>query len=271
MLESRTRFKNPLDRFVKCLWHSAGEHRDWQRERILPTGSVDLVFKLQEDRPVQVFDPAGEKALSFSGATVSGAYSRHFALDTSRPVPTIGIHFHPGGAAPFLGVPAGELRNQHVSLQEFWGADALHIREQLMQVTSVSARFNLLEQALLNRLTELPRNYRAILYAAGLIRTSPSVSVKSVSESLGFSNQRLIRQFQNAVGLSPKLYCRIQRFQSVLDQIVSSEPISWVNVALDNGYYDQSHLIHDFREFTGVTPAEYRPVAPDRKNHMRTE
>lgn len=66
----------------------------------------------------------------------------------------------------------------------------------------------------------------------------------------------------------PKRYFRIQRFQSVLDQIVNGEQIRWVNVALKNGYYDQSHLIHEFRESTGVTPPEYRPVARDRKNHM---
>ncbi|WP_154935355.1 helix-turn-helix domain-containing protein [Gimesia maris] len=78
-----------------------------------------------------------------------------------------------------------------------------------------------------------------------------------------------MRQFQNSVGLTPpKRYFHIQRFQSVLDQIVSGEQIRWVNVALKNGYYDQSHLIHEFRESTGVTPPEYRPVAPDRKNHM---
>lgn len=268
MIESRTRFHNPLDLFVKCLWFSPGEHRDWQQERILPTGSVDLIFKLQDDHPIRIFDPADNSPRSVSGATVSGTYSQPFGLDTSRSSPTIGVHFHPGGAAPFLGVPVKALLNQHLSLEEFWGTQSLRVREQLLQATSTAERFGILEQALLDRLTEPAPNYQAMLHAAGLFRASRSTSVKAVSEALGFSSQRFIRQFQNAVGLTPKLYCRIQRFQSILDQIVSGNQLPWVNVALKHGYYDQSHLIQDFREFTGVTPLEYRPVAPDRKNHM---
>ncbi|WP_417383545.1 DUF6597 domain-containing transcriptional factor [Gimesia sp.] len=122
MLETRTQFTSPLNRFVKCLWHSEGEsNKDWQQEQILPTGSVDLIFKLQNNRPVPIFDPADNALPSCSGSIVSGAYSRPFTLDTSRPAPTIRVHFHPGGAAAFLGVPVSELMNLHLSLEELWG------------------------------------------------------------------------------------------------------------------------------------------------------
>ena len=76
------------------------------------------------------------------------------------------------------------------------------------------------------------------------------------------------QRFHESVGITPKRFCRIQRFQTVPDRMVEHEPIQWVNVALDNGYFDQTHLIRNFREFTGVTPMEYQPVEAGQKNHM---
>jgi AraC-like DNA-binding protein len=74
--------------------------------------------------------------------------------------------------------------------------------------------------------------------------------------------------FHSQVGLTPKLFGRVQRFQWLLDRINRGANVDWARVALDAGYFDQSHMIRDFRAFTGVSPVRYQPVEPDRKNHM---
>ena len=251
MIELRRKLRPPLGQFVDCLWYSHGTERLHARERLLPTGRVDITIKLQENR-----------------AVVSGAYSHPYVIDTSQSSPTLGIHFRPGGAAPLLGIPPGKLTNQHVALSELWGNAASALRAQLMEVSMVHSMFDLLENTLINRLVELDNSYVAIVNAVTLFTRPHPPSVQAMVESTGYPSKRFIRLFHEAVGLTPKLFCRIQRFQAVLDQIVGREKLDWVNVALDNGYYDQSHLIRDFRAFASVTPAEYRPIDASRKNHV---
>ena len=74
--------------------------------------------------------------------------------------------------------------------------------------------------------------------------------------------------FRDSVGLTPKLFSRIQRFQAVIGQLARGQRVEWAGVAADGGFYDQSHLNREFRAFAGVTPGEYRPVAPDRPSHV---
>lgn len=266
MLKLRSELRKPLNQFVDCLWYSNGESKSHRKERLLPTGCIDLVFKLRDDRSVRIFQE--DKTQSIGGAVVSGAYSRYYAIDTSQPSSTLGIHFRPGGAALFLGVPMSELMDRHINLEELWGREAVVLRERLMEAPSVSANFDLLEQTLLDRLTEPPHDYRAIRWAVEKFSFPTSDSVKAVGDSMGYRAKRFIRLFHDSVGLTPKLFCRIRRFQSVLDHIVSGEHVQWANVALDAGYFDQSHLIRDFRAFAGVTPLDYQPVESSRKNHM---
>jgi AraC-like DNA-binding protein len=92
--------------------------------------------------------------------------------------------------------------------------------------------------------------------------------VRQVCDASGYRPKRFIQLFENYVGLTPKVLCRVLRFQAVLDRIAARQTINWPKVALDCGYFDQSHLIRDFREFSGICPSDYRPVEPDRRNHV---
>ena len=268
MIELQTNLRPPLNQFVQCLWYSDGESRCHKMERLLPMGTVEVLFKLREDRAVRIVNDENDVTLQcIGGAVVSGAYTRHFAIDTSQPSPTIGVHFRPGGAAPFLDIPLSKLMNQHVGLEHVWGSCAADLRERLIEASSTRSRFAILEGALLDQLIGLPDDYPAIIRAARKF-TSPTTRVQAVRDSLDYRAKRFIRLFHDYVGMTPKVFCRIQRFQFVLDRIGGGQQVEWAKVALASGYYDQSHLIRDFRTFAGVTPAEYQPVEPGRKNHV---
>ena len=156
-----------------------------------------------------------------------------------------------------------------MSLEDLWGKTAHELRERLQDAKTPSLLFALLENALLERLRELPSNYRLVAQAIQKISACPtSVRVREVSDSTGYSQKRFIRLFHSQVGLTPKLFGRVQRFQWLLDQINHGTNVDWARVALDAGYFDQSHMIRDFRAFTGISPVKYQPVEPDRKNHM---
>jgi len=73
--------------------------------------------------------------------------------------------------------------------------------------------------------------------------------------------------FREQVGLTPKLYCRVLRFQGVVNAASSQREVDWAEVALDGGYCDQSHMAHEFRAFSGLTPGEWLATERPFRNH----
>jgi AraC-like DNA-binding protein len=260
----------PLAGFVDCFWHFDGYPSSHARERALPTGTVKLVVNLHEDR-MRVFlredDFEGQR---FRGSVVCGAQAGYFVLEPSQQMSVVGIHFRPGGAAPFLGAPAGEFTNRHLGLDDVWGApEASELRERLLEAGSSEAMFGVLEYALLNRLERPLLAHPAVAYALRQLAARPAVShISDIQDQTGYGAKRFIELFRNAVGLTPKVYCRIMRFQSVIERLACGRRVEWASVALDGGYCDQSHLNREFRALSGLTPSEYRPGDDDRPNHV---
>jgi AraC-like DNA-binding protein len=244
----------PLGALVDFFWIYEGYSAPHQREQVMPVPTPDVVFTL---------DSSG-RALS----GISGPRSKAFLLDTSLPFSAIGIHFRPGGGFPFFGVPVGELHNQTVSLDTLWRACAGTISDQLWEARSAEARFRILEHALLARARGRFDRHPAVTQAVALFDQSHgAVPVADVVRRTGVSQRHLIELFWSEVGLSPKRYCRVRRFNDVLRRIELLGDVDWTDVAHACGYFDQAHFNHDFRDFAGLSPSEYlrRRVA---RNHV---
>jgi AraC-like DNA-binding protein len=182
----------------------------------------------------------------------------------------MGVQFTAGGAWPFLGFPTGELHNQHLSLSAIWGRRADELHHQLLEARSAKARFRTLEETLLERLHEAAPQPAAVKYAlAAFDRTPHDQAIGTVSETVGLSARRFIEVFGDHVGMTPKLYCRVRRFQTVLRLIGGQATVDWAQVALACGYFDQAHFNRDFRAFAGVTPTTYLLEQSEHPNHVR--
>lgn len=259
----------PLDRFIECFWHLDGDTPGHTRERLLPTGSVSIVFKLRDDR-IRVFaddtDPCGE---NLGQSVVIGPYARYFVLDTSRPRASVGIYFRPGGASALLGESAHAFANRHVALGNVWGRAAAELSERLSAPTTPEAAFSLVEQTLIARLREPPRQHPAVAFALRQMAAKPALArISDLRAETGYAPKRFIELFRDAVGLTPKSFCRVQRFQQVIDRLARGGRVEWAAVAADGGYCDQSHLNREFRAFAGITPGQYRPAAANSPNHV---
>lgn len=170
----------------------------------------------------------------------------------------IGVHFKPGGLVPFLEMPASELTGQVIELDDLWGSDAADLRHRLLEATGAIARFRVLEEFLLRRAVRPLTHYPAVAHALSELRqASSAIRVRRVADSLGFSHKHFIELFRDAVGLTPKRFCRVRRFQQTLTEIHRGRGVNWAEVALDAGYYDQAHFVHDFKAFSGLRPSEY--------------
>jgi AraC-like DNA-binding protein len=240
--------KPPLSEFVDQIWLYSGYSVPHKQERLMPTGTMELVLDLKR-----------------GDAVLAGVHSRPTMIDTEDSMQILGVHFRPGGAFPFLGVPASELHNETVPLDAIWRSEAELVREQILAAPDDETRFDILERTLFRRATRLQR-HRAV--AHGLFRLGRPVVVSDVVEETGLSQRRFIDLFDREVGLTPKLYARVARFQRVLRRVHPSNDIDWTDVALACGYFDQSHLIHDFRAFAGISPTEYATYKTEHLNHV---
>jgi len=259
----------PLDRFIECFWHNEGDQAPHRRERLLPNGSFALLFNLGGDRLRRFADDADREGQALSGAAICGVQTSYAVRDTSRPRTVLGVHFRPGGAAPLLGLPASLLTDRHAALDDFWGARGRELHERLMEASTAEARFRLIERALLARLEQRRAHHPAVSYALRQLSASPALlRIAAVREKTGYGAKRFIALFRDSVGVAPKMFCRVRRFQGVIELLSRGAPVEWSHVALDGGFSDQPHLNREFRAFAGITPLQYRPVAQDRPNHV---
>ena len=176
--------------------------------------------------------------------------------------------FRPGGAQPFFDPPADEFLNRAVSLEQVWSFGSDQLRERLLEATGQATRLRILEAELQQRLGQLTELHGAVRYGLAEFGADPHLTrVLKVARDSGLSRRRFSTLFREQVGLTPKLYCRLRRFQEVMRRIASGGPIDWAQVSLDGGYYDQAHLAHEFREFSGVPPGAWLASNRPFRNH----
>ena len=245
--------------FVDNFWLYEGYEAPHVNERILPTGTLELVINLRENELRIYPHDETERCARYSGAIVSGAHGRGFISDTEEEAFIIGVHFKPGGAFPFLGCQSDELADMHIDLEALWGASSANrLRMRLCEAATATERFDLLEDALTGQIFRPLEHHYAVATALETFGDQIEVTVHDIAKKVGLSQRRFIQVFKAEVGMTPKLFSRLQRFQRARAIIHRQEETAdWVNIAMDCGYFDQSHLIREFREFSGLSPAAY--------------
>jgi AraC-like DNA-binding protein len=259
----------PLSAFVVCLWYSDGAPNTHSKERLLPNGEAAIIFNLRDD-PVRIYDAQNiARHDSYGLAVLSGARSNCFVIDTCQQERVVGIQFRPGGIFPFFRMPASEVEGASFDLDDLWPRRTAEIREQLLAAQSVDTVFAALERCLQDQLVRPLELHPAVAYAVERFCSLAHGSrVAAVTERIGLSPRRFIQIFHQQVGLTPKAFCRVRRFQRVLQFIHGGQRVDWAQLALDCGYYDQAHFIHDFQAFSGLTPSTYLARATPHLNHV---
>lgn len=257
----------PLGCFVQTIWYYEGFTQPHAFERLMPDGALALVVNLDEDR-VRVYDPVDRsESHRLSGAVIMGAHQRFFVIDTAEQRNVLGVQFLPGGALPFLTLPADELQGQHISLEDIWGPGARRFRDRLLATPSHRERCRLMEQELLTRAAGRLELRNEVRFAVKAFEDGAG-TVADVIESTGLSARRFTELFRTAVGLTPKAYSMVRRFQSAIRSIEATRDPDWAAIALSCGYFDQAHFNHDFRTFSGINPTKYAAAPKRHMNHV---
>jgi AraC-like DNA-binding protein len=208
--------------------------------------------------PIRVSDPKlkGER---FAGGFVAGLGD--FASVTEHDGHQCGIQIDltPIGARALFGVPMAELAGAIVALSDLLPRPERNLAEQLAALPSWDARFDALERLLAGALDDMtPRGRLAAWACARLDATAGALDVRGLARELGYSEKHVVRLFRDQVGLPPKLFARLVRFDRLVQRLRGGRSASWSELAAELGYYDQAHLVREVRHFAGVTPTETR-------------
>jgi AraC-like DNA-binding protein len=257
----------PLASYVERFWYCKGYPSVHHKERVLPNGRFQLILNLSDHNRPQ--DCAIEDGVPLAPSLIVGMRSRFSVVNTAALQETMGVLFRPGGARTFLDSPADAFYNESVPLDLVWGSTASTLRDTLRDAETTDDKFRKLEIALLQRMDPRLQLHAAVEYALEEFSRAPHVRrVLEVTREAGLSRRRFAQLFREQVGLTPKLYCRLHRFQGALRQIASGASVDWADVALAGGYCDQAHFGHEFHDFSGISPGAYLASERSFVNHV---
>jgi AraC-like DNA-binding protein len=264
-----------LGRFVQTLWYARAPQATHRRERILPSGHTQVILNLARDYLLDC--PDGEPEQRTAGSAVVGARSVYEIVSTSDMADLIGVVFQPDGFPLFASDRADLFSNRGVDLEDVWGTRVRGLQERLRELPGPAERLLCLErfltQAFAARLAQpRPLHHCAVDYALRRFDHAPSLlTVRDVARSTGWSERRFSQVFREEVGLSPKVWCRVRRFQRAVNELHAGVDVPWPRLALDCGYYDQSHFANEFRAFSGVDVTTYSANRTLWTNHIAAD
>jgi AraC-like DNA-binding protein len=265
----------PLRRYVRMLWYAQAPAVAHGRERILPNGCVQVIVNLERD---YLHDcPEGGPEARVAAALVVGSRSVYELVSSADMADLIGVVFEPEGFQAFARDGVDRFSNRSVNLEDVCGGWARELRERLLGAADVRTRFRLLERFLFERMArrlDEPESglEAAVRFALERFAEAPRMTaVRDVARRTGWSERRFTQVFREQVGLTPKVWCRIQRFQRAVKLLHAGADVRWAEMALDCGFYDQSHFANEFRAFSGVDATTYSALRTRWANHIRVE
>lgn len=222
-------------------------------ERVLPDGAARLVFNFGDAPSADGGEGHAVEAVGASAAPV--------VVRMRRKVEGLSVTLRPGAAAALLGLPAGEIGGSAVHLDALWRGEGAELLERMAEAPDDAARVALLHAALQSRLRGsgiVVGNAAAAMHAVRLITASGGRRpLREVATAVGVGERRLQQLFHAHVGLSPRAWSRLARMHGCLRALRLRPSPAWAEVALEGGFYDQSHLVNEFRALCGVTPTEF--------------
>jgi AraC-like DNA-binding protein len=252
-----------LEGLVLAIWFGEGRVA-YARDRILPSGQSQLLINLG---PTQYRIAAGPPERRIAFRDVWYAALQQSPIDTEAPEGNalLGVAFAAHGAFPFLACPQSELAGSVLPLADLMGGGVENLRQSLLAEADLARRFRRLESWLLGRLDAGAATHPAVRWCLReMARHGGQVRVERLAQETGYSRKYLAMLFQHQVGYAPKVLARIERFRRALAWLSERERFDWAELAQRCGYYDQSHLLRDFRAFTGYAPSDFlRQPRPD--------
>lgn len=181
------------------------------------------------------------------------------SVSNSGGIDILGVKFKPAGIYRLTGLNMRHLADDIIEAGSIWGKEVELLCEQMYEASGTGEMIWMLEKFLCEKLRQRRKKEKNLALEGALefMGAARFYTLREIQEMTFTSKKTLERYFLDQVGLSPKRYARISRFNMVRNLFDRDPTVNWQEIAFPMGYYDQSHFIKEFKEFSGKTPYEY--------------
>lgn len=261
--------KFPLNQFIDCFIYYEGFNYEHSVDRFLPNGDTEILIDFN-DQPQYIYDNESLKEIqACHNIWASGIRTEPITIPAGTDARMMVIMCKKGMAYPFFPFPMDEISDSVIDADLIWGMSFAYLREKLLETPDVDLRFKLTEDFLVRNFLGSALLNPCVDYAlTEIIRRPDQINLSRLSEKIGYSQKHFISMFKRQVGVTPKAYLKILRFQKAITDIEHSAKVDWMSISHDCGFYDQAHFINDFRLFSGFTPEQYLKQKSDLLNYV---
>jgi AraC-like DNA-binding protein len=243
--------------YIRYYWVLEADKSDGiVTERVIPNGAIEMMFHYRNPfKCLTSYNCVKKQPQSF----LSGISSSYADVSTQGESGMITVTFYPHGACNFFPFPMNETENNDIDLNCLIGREAKIIEQKLYNAASLKERIQIIESFLLKQFSEIhTKDITLLCSAISLInKYQGRLQTIKLADSLGTTTKSLERKFTSLIGKSPKQFSKIIRFKSIIDSVVKDHKNNFAQIALEYGFYDQSHFNKDFKAFSGYTPIEF--------------
>lgn len=249
--------KGDIAQHIDVMMHYTDFMPDHSIERVVPTGNVFIIFELDGFTRHTYDNESLKPNGTFTKVWVSGLHRNYISISAHEHSSMFVIQFNATGAYPFMYLPMTEVAEKVLPAEEVLGNSIIALREDLVNAATPDEKFALAEQWLnLQYKSELiaPSELQSVIHQ---LKIEPVAHFNKVLEAYPKTQKHLIDLFKKHVGITPKYYQRILRFNDIMQRIQHKQKVAWTDIAYNCGYSDQSHFIKEFKHFSGFNPQEF--------------
>lgn len=259
----------PLNQFIEAFIYFERFEHAHTVDRFLPNGDTEILIDFH-DTPQYIYDNNTLKEIQACNQVwTSGLRTEPITIPSGNGAKMMVISFKKGAAGVFFPFPMDEISDCVVDADLVWGSGFSLLRELLLATDDIDIRFQFVEDFLLKNFKgKLDPNPCVSFAVREMIDRPDGLSIARMNEKIGYSQKHFTQMFRKQVGVTPKSFLKIMRFQKAVRAIDAASDIDWGDVAVASGFYDQAHFIHDFKHFSGFTPERYAQIHTNYQNYI---
>lgn len=258
-----------LSDFVDSVFYLGDYTPEHKIERLIPDGMISLVIELDGNERYIYDNTNFEVIQRCTNFWLSGMHNHYISISAIPYTELVGIRFKAGGLFPFINSDVYKLFNSVSDASEYFQDSITSLRKDLINLATPVDKLELISDWLKKQCRFTDSVNAVIQNSCQQILAAPTIStLEEIRNDIPYSEKQFIHNFKTQIGITPKVFQRIIRFNQILPRLKEQETIEWAEISEECGYFDQPHFIRDFKQFSGFNPSEFLDSSSGRSNFI---